>query len=154
LSSPPVFNALRLVSMKNALKLNRIRPVAAPRHKLPFPPEDDMPDRTWDFWDSPDTLVETTRQVLVDGKAVTVVVRDLDSRRWQFLSEPTFDLADVLPTTLREIVRRDPSLRDIAALPRGWHARRHGGSGQWRQQRNLPAAAAPDWPAAPDDTPC
>jgi hypothetical protein len=97
-----------------------------------------VPDQEWEFWDPPNTVVESTRQVLRDRQPITLVIRDLDAHRWQFLSDEQFDLADVMSTTLGELVTRDPTLRAIAGLPRGWHARRQTGAGNWRQQRNLP----------------
>ena len=100
-----------------------------------------MAEAVWNFWDPPETLVESTRQVVREGRPIVLVVRDLDSHRWQFLSDSTFELDDVVPTTLGEIVRRDPSILSIASLPRGWHARRHDGE-EWRQERHVPSMPA------------
>ena len=84
----------------------------------------------WPFEDSRNTASITTRQVL-DGAPVLLVTHDDDDGSWQFLCGTTDDPADARVVGLGEMYKRDPSLGEVADLPKagGPGARRRVGSG-------------------------
>ena len=89
----------------------------------------------WPFTDPPNLATFTTRDIVHDGKPVLLVVHDADDGAWQFLPDRPVREADALIVSLQGMVQRDPSLAELANLPRGWQARRQGPGAPWRRSR-------------------
>lgn len=86
--------------------------------------------RPWNFGELHKHLwVITTKQVATGDRPVLRVFRDEDG--WQFLDEGAEDCAVVC---LGNLVDRDPSLEQIADLPKGWCAWREGAVGPWTRE--------------------
>ena len=88
----------------------------------------------WPFEDPPNMAVITTVNVLEHGHPVLLVTHDEDDGGWQFLCGKTNDTEDGRVMGLREIVRRDPSLKQLADLPLGWRAWRSSADEPWRRE--------------------
>src|SRR3954451_22416303 len=89
----------------------------------------------WPFADPPNLASITVRQVVHGGQPILLVVHDADEGDWQFLAGDRFHVADGLLVSLGSLVRRDPSLVELADLPLGWQA--------WRQTPNSPWQRGP-----------
>ena len=89
------------------------------------------------FNDPPTTAVFTTRFVIEDNKTITYVTHEFEDGAWQFFSEDKFenfeDVAKVVG--LQQIIDRDPSVLDIADLPRGFIATRKSRQDKWSISR-------------------
>lgn len=85
----------------------------------------------WVFQDTHDMLVLTTQPVLHGQQPILFVSHDVEDGLWQFLESTTVDAADVRHVALAEIVRRDPSVAELARLPLGWEAKRRYPDAPW-----------------------
>ena len=86
----------------------------------------------WPFPVSPDALVLTTKAVAFGGGVVVGVVHDEDGE-WQFLDDPSVDMADLTIVHLVHVAGTRPELAALGDLPPGWEAWRDG-SGGWSRQ--------------------
>lgn len=93
--------------------------------------------RAWKFEDRPNTAVFSTRPVTHGDAPILVVAHDADGS-WQFMPGEPVDGAQATVVGLREIVRRDDSLTELARLPRGWRAVRDREEAPWRWSRQAP----------------
>ena len=89
---------------------------------------------TWPFDDAPNTASITSQQVLA-GAPILCVTHDADDGSWQFLCGTTNDRDDARVVSLRSMLRRDPTLGELADLPAGWHATREAVGSAWQRQR-------------------
>lgn len=90
--------------------------------------------RAWRFEDRPGTAVFSTRSVS-DGDAPVLLVTHGSDGSWSFMPGHAVDAAQATVVSLREVVRRDDSLVDLARLPRGWCAVRTREEAPWRWSR-------------------
>jgi hypothetical protein len=97
-----------------------------------------MPDDDWPFDQPQNCAVITLRPILFAGAPILHVTHDEDDDGWQFLACEDADAEQAAVACLAEIVRLDPSVRDVADMPPGWQA--------WRQDRTSPWRRAPRRP--------
>jgi hypothetical protein len=90
---------------------------------------------SWSFADPPNTYVFTIRQVIDDRLPVLLVFHDADDGAWQFLSGAAANETDARIVSLAGMIVSDPSLAELADLPRGWKA--------WRIDREAPWQRGP-----------
>jgi hypothetical protein len=94
------------------------------------------PNEPWPWDQAPNAAAITLRSVL-DGAPILFVSHDSDDDGWQFLDGgSSADPADGRIIGMREVLRRDPTLRDIADLPPGWVARRDVVGKPWIRERH------------------
>ena len=95
---------------------------------------------TWPFEDRAETEVITLDRIL-DGRApILLITHDADEESsWQFLDGEQIFEDDGVTVLLGEIVQFDPSLLDIADLPRGWQARRDSADSPWIREEGEPS---------------
>ena len=94
------------------------------------------PNDPWPWDQAPNAAAITLRSVL-DGAPILFVSHDSDDDGWQFLDGLSrADPADARLIGMREVLRRDPTLRDIADLPPGWVAHRDGVGEPWARERH------------------
>ena len=86
----------------------------------------------WPFPAPPDALVLTTRGIAFAGGQVIGVVHD-EEGEWQFLDDPSPDMADLTIVHLAHLTGTTPELAALGDLPSGWEAWRDP-SGQWSRQ--------------------
>ena len=94
----------------------------------------------WPFPAPEDAPVLTQRGVVFFGRPVLLVLHDPEGD-WQMLSGEAAPGDKAHVVGLGQVVARDPSLRELADLPRGWIARRKGGDQPW--ERLTPGAPLP-----------
>jgi hypothetical protein len=92
--------------------------------------------RRWPFDDRPDLAVLSTRSVTSGDAPVLLVTHD-DDGGWQLLPGGPVDASQATVVGLREVVRRDDTLLELARLPRGWRAARSHEEAPWRWSRQV-----------------
>jgi hypothetical protein len=85
----------------------------------------------WPFDQPPNCAVISIRQIVFESAPILHVTHDSDDHGWQFLS-----LEDACVDSLSGILRLDPSVREIADLPPGWHAWRRAVGTRWTRAPN------------------
>jgi hypothetical protein len=88
----------------------------------------------WPFTDACNTAIFTTRDVIEDNKPILLVTHDQDDGAWQFHTVKTVLVSDAKIAALDEIVYHDPSVVELADLPRGWSAIRDSITMPWKRQ--------------------
>ena len=89
----------------------------------------------WVFPDPPNVAVLTTRSIVEDGAWIAFVSHDEEDGAWQFhdAARAPARMEDARLVSLRGMVERDPSLRELADLPEGWQAERDAPGAAWRR---------------------
>jgi hypothetical protein len=91
----------------------------------------------WPFADPKNVAVFTTIQVLRRGQPILHVSHDDEDGAWQFhTGAQQVSARDAMIVSLKEIVEHDPTIRELADLPCGWHAERDGVGDSWRRVQN------------------
>jgi hypothetical protein len=90
----------------------------------------------WPFSDPEDVLVFTGRDIVDREKWIHYVSHDEEDGAWQFLSEDGVpeNEEDARLVLLRNIVGLDPSLLELADLPKGWIAWRNTKESAWKRR--------------------
>jgi hypothetical protein len=101
-------------------------------------------DKPWPFDDPEDTEVITLGRILRGESPLRLATHDDDDGAWQFLDGEHVFEDDAQVVLLGELVQFDPSLVELADLPRGWYAWRSAGAGSWRREPGEPPV---EWPA-------
>lgn len=78
--------------------------------------------------------VLTMRQVLEGLEPVLSVSHDADDHGWQFIGSSDAAVEDGRVVCLADIVKRDPTVLQVADLPPGWQAVRKGTGRPWRRR--------------------
>lgn len=90
-------------------------------------------DADWPFDQPADRAVFTLRSILFEGAPILHVSHDADDHGWQFLGLENADPVQAAIAALGNIVRRDPSVRQVADLPPSWRAWRRSTSSPWQR---------------------
>ncbi len=85
----------------------------------------------WPFVSSPNLGVITLQQIVQDNAPVLHVCHDADDGAWQFVGLDVPAIGETTVVRLEKIVTIDPSLTELADLPRGWHAWRRLPTDPW-----------------------
>lgn len=89
----------------------------------------------WTFGDPPNLAVIATRGIVEGTRWIAHVSYDAEDGAWQFHDDtpgqPREDDARVV--SLRSMLARDPTLTDLADLPRGWRAWRAAPGAPWQR---------------------
>jgi hypothetical protein len=92
----------------------------------------DFLDKDWAFSDPQSIAVITTEQVISEKESILYVCHD-DECEWQFHTGTDVNMEDARVVALSEIVKRDPSIFDLADLPTGWIATRKSQDDDWQR---------------------
>ena len=87
--------------------------------------------KDWPFESAENTAVICSRAVLEKARPVLFVCHDHDDHGWQFLDGLPPDAENAAVVGLAEIVRIDPSLKQIARIPAGARASRKSEADPW-----------------------
>lgn len=93
-------------------------------------------DESFSFREPLNLAIFTTKQVIERSHPIVYVTHDRDDGAWQFLCGTTNDDQDIRLIALGEIIKMDPSLKELADLPLGWEARRRDANDDWRRSRS------------------
>jgi hypothetical protein len=81
----------------------------------------------WPFEDPPNLAVITLKRILQAEQPIRYVSHDLDDGGWEFLDGGDVREVDAMVVGLKEIMRFDPTIGELADLPLGWNL---GGAGR------------------------
>jgi hypothetical protein len=86
---------------------------------------------------STDIAVFTTKFVLEDNKTITYVTHDIEDGAWQFFSEDEFENFESVAKIvgLKEIMDKDPTLKELADMEPGHTATRKFKGDKWTIER-------------------
>lgn len=94
------------------------------------------PQNDWAFNEPKNVATVAARQIIREGHPILLVSHDADDGSWQFLTGGTFSTEDGMLVALHEIVKRDPTVSELADLPRGWIAQRDAVGSPWRRSKD------------------
>ncbi len=100
-------------------------------------------EQVWPFAGPPETVVIVLDRILSGEAPLRLVTHDVEDGDWQFLDGEHVFEEDAVVVLLGEMVQFDPSLRELADLPAGWHAWRSGGGGAWQRAAGEPPREFP-----------
>jgi hypothetical protein len=92
----------------------------------------------WPFDQPPNCAVITLRRI-ADGGPILFVSHDKDDDGWQFLDGDSVGMDEALVVSLKSMLERDPTLRELADLPAGWIATRQFRADPWQRSTNTDA---------------
>jgi hypothetical protein len=92
----------------------------------------------WPFEDPPNSATFTLRQIVQGVRPILLVVHDVEDGGWQFLDGHAVDIADALLVSMRSMVERDPTTKELADLPHGWRAWRATPTEAWQREEMQP----------------
>jgi hypothetical protein len=87
----------------------------------------------WPFDDPPNVASITVRQIIHGGEPILLVARDARDGGWQFLTGGAFEVADGMVVSPASMVRRDPSVSELADMQPGWQASRSAVGQPWQR---------------------
>lgn len=93
---------------------------------------------SWPFKEPECSEALTTVPVLEGDAPILLVSHDADDGMWQILCGTTNEPADGRLSCLGCLLELDPTLAQIADLPRGWEAFREAVGGPWSREPSLP----------------
>jgi hypothetical protein len=91
----------------------------------------------WPFDQPPNCVAISLRQIVFESAPILHVTHDADDHGWQFLGLEDARMEDASVVSLSTILRLDPSVREVADLPPGWHAWRRAVGGPWTREPKL-----------------
>jgi len=84
--------------------------------------------------------VISLRQIADGDTPILHVTHDSDDHGWQFLGCGDSRIEDSIVLGLAEVLEMDPTIRELADLPPGWHAWRRSVGAPWAREPNPPGA--------------
>jgi hypothetical protein len=92
------------------------------------------PNDPWPFDQSRNCSTFTMRQVMDGSEPILLVSHDGDDHGWQFIGTSDASLEDAMLVCLEEIVKRYPTVLEVADLPPGWQAVRDAVGEPWTRR--------------------
>jgi hypothetical protein len=89
----------------------------------------------WPFADPENTASFTLRPIVQGVRPILLVVHDVADGGWQFLDGRPVDSADAILVSLGSIMKRDPTIKELADLPMGWRAWRASATEAWQREQ-------------------
>lgn len=98
--------------------------------------EERFPD--WKFADKPHTKVFISKAVQEGEEWITYVTHDLSDGAWQILGESGIESGGPELACLHKMAEKDPTLVELADLPKGWYAERRAPGEPWERFEREP----------------
>jgi len=89
--------------------------------------------QNWPFDDPTNLAVFSIRQIVFSRQPILHVTHDSNDGSWQFLGADTPSESDAVIVGLEEIVKLDPSIKDLSDLQVGWEAWRSNKGEKWKR---------------------
>ena len=87
------------------------------------------------FKEQGNTMVITTKDIILGLKPILLVSHDIEDGMWEFLDSEELDENEACIVSLDEILKIDDSLRVLHELPLGWIAYRSCIGDSWKEER-------------------
>lgn len=94
-------------------------------------------EKDWPFDAAPNTTTFVSRHIF-KGDPICHAYHDWALDEWQFLPNRDTRQSDAMIVCLKEVLRLDPTVAELADLPSGWKAERTGPGAPWIRKRNHP----------------
>ena len=95
-----------------------------------------MKDSAWPFTDPKNVAVFTVSDIMHGHLPILRVCHDEEDGAWQFLTGgPLPSQKEWMLVALEEVVKADPTVLELAALPCGWQATRTALGAEWTSER-------------------
>lgn len=94
-------------------------------------------DQPWPFSDPPNTMAFVSRRYF-QSDPICHVYHDWNDGSWVFLPDRMTEDSDAMIVSLETVMKKDPSIGQLAALPHGWKATRASASARWTQSKDHP----------------
>lgn len=95
----------------------------------------------WKFADKPHTKAFISKAIKDGEEWITYVTHDLSDGAWQILGKTGVDSGGPELSCLHRMVEQDPTLAELADLPRGWSAERDAPGTPWERFESGPEDA-------------
>lgn len=82
----------------------------------------------------------TVRSIISAAKPLLMVHHDAEDGTWSFLTGEPIDMSEAMLVSLKGMVERDETLRELADLPLGWTAVRLATEASWMRAPDEPFA--------------
>ena len=92
----------------------------------------------WRFPDKPHTKAFVSTAVEEGREWITFVTHDLSDGAWQILGKTGIESGGPKLICLHHIIDLDPTLAELADLPKGWYAERHAPGEPWERFESEP----------------
>ena len=92
----------------------------------------------WPFDQPRNCATFTMRQVMDGSEPILLVSHDQEDHGWQFIGSSDASMPDAMLVALEEVVRRDPTVVEVADLEPGWQAIRDFVGGPWTRRLHSP----------------
>ena len=91
----------------------------------------------WPFDAAPNTITFVSRHIF-NGDPICHVYHEWERDEWQFLPNRDTEQSDAMLVCLKEVLKLDPTVGELANLPSGWKAERTGPNASWIRSQNHP----------------
>ena len=92
----------------------------------------------WKFPDKPHTKAFISKALQENKEWITYVTHDLSDGAWQILGETGIESGGPELACLHHMVEKDPTLAELADLPKGWYAERVAPGRPWERFEHEP----------------
>jgi len=89
----------------------------------------------WPFDQLESCAAITNKEIVLDGAPILHVCHDEDDHGWQFIGLEDAIEEQAIAICMADIVRLDPTVKEVAHIPPGWHAWRQTVGGEWTIER-------------------
>ncbi|MEL7570773.1 MAG: hypothetical protein AAGU14_09475 [Eubacteriaceae bacterium] len=97
-----------------------------------------MEINNWPFYDNPNVMVITTKNIINKKSPILIVLHDADDAMWQFLDGSDIVDEDAAIVSLEEIFNIDNTIKEVADLQLGSFAWREQANSDWiKQSENM-----------------
>jgi hypothetical protein len=93
---------------------------------------------TWPFDQPPNCMAVTTRQVVERIEPILFVYHEVDDDSWQYIGSSGFCMKDALLVLMKNVVKLDPTVLEVADLNPGWQAIRKFVGDAWIRSEQEP----------------
>ena len=85
----------------------------------------------WPFDQIETCVAVTNKDIAFDGSPILHVCHDDEDDAWQFIGLEDAKEENIALVCMAEIVKLNPSVKEVAHIPPGWHAWRANVGGKW-----------------------
>ncbi len=85
----------------------------------------------WPFDQPENCAAVTNKNIINDGAPILHVCHDEEDHGWQFIGLEDAKEENIALVCMAEIVKLDPTVKEVAHIPPGWHAWRENSEENW-----------------------
>ncbi|ABS06893.1 hypothetical protein Q4Q49_22075 [Shewanella sp. SP1S1-7] len=85
----------------------------------------------WPFDQIETCVAVTNKDIIHEGAPILHVCHDEEDHGWQFIGLDDAEEENIALVCMAEIVKLDPTVKEVAHIPPGWHAWRQHVGAEW-----------------------